>query len=184
MSRRNAAPKRVILPDPVYNDLLMAKFVNCIMEDGKKSKAERIVYTALEDAFDKLKKIKIDEDDTSAGGESDSDSGSGGSAVRFGSVLDVLNRALANVRPVVEVKSRRVGGSTYQVPVEVADGRAMALAMRWVKEAARKRSGQSMVKSLSSELVEACQKRGTAVKKRTDVHKMAEANRAFVHFRW
>ena len=156
MSRRNQADKREILPDPKYGSELLAKFMNMIMEDGKKSVAERIVYGAMD--FIKEKK--------------------GGDA------LEALNQGLDNVRPMVEVKSRRVGGATYQVPVEVRPVRQTALAMRWVIDAARKRPEKTMAQRLGAELAEASDNRGTAVKKREDVHRMAEANKAFSHFRW
>ncbi|MDX1443918.1 MAG: 30S ribosomal protein S7 [Gammaproteobacteria bacterium] len=156
MSRRNQADKREILPDPKYGSELLAKFMNMIMEDGKKSVAERIVYGAMD--FIKEKK--------------------GSDA------LEALNEGLDNVRPMVEVKSRRVGGATYQVPVEVRPVRQTALAMRWVIDAARKRPEKTMAQRLGAELVEASENRGTAVKKREDVHRMAEANKAFSHFRW
>jgi small subunit ribosomal protein S7 len=154
MSRRHAAQKREILPDPKYGDQVLAKFINLVMSRGKKSVAERIVYGALDDL-----KVK-------------------------GEPLDLFKQALENVEPKVEVKSRRVGGATYQVPVEVRPHRRMALAMRWVVDAARKRSEKSMDKRLAGELMDASDNRGTAVKKREDTHKMAEANRAFSHYRW
>ena len=157
MSRRNRAEKREILPDPKFGSELLAKFMNMIMEDGKKSVAERIVYGALDTIASKRK------------GEE---------------ALDVLKQGLDNVRPMVEVKSRRVGGATYQVPVEVRPVRQTALAMRWTIDAARKRPEKSMAQRLAAELLEASENRGTAVKKREDVHRMAEANRAFSHYRW
>ncbi len=154
MSRRHAAQKREILPDPKYGDQVLAKFINLVMSRGKKSVAEKIVYGALDDL-----KVK-------------------------GEPLDLFKQALENVEPKVEVKSRRVGGATYQVPVEVRPHRRMALAMRWVVDAARKRSEKSMDKRLAGELMDASDNRGTAVKKREDTHKMADANRAFSHYRW
>ncbi len=157
MSRRNRAEKREILPDPKFGSELLAKFMNMIMEDGKKSVAERIVYGALDNIAGKKK---------------------GDNA------LDVLKKGLDNVRPMVEVKSRRVGGATYQVPVEVRPVRQTALAMRWTIDAARKRPEKSMAARLAAELIEASENRGTAVKKREDVHRMAEANKAFSHYRW
>ena len=157
MSRRNRAEKREILPDPKFGSELLAKFMNMIMEDGKKSVAERIVYGALDNIAGKKK------------GED---------------ALDVLKKGLDNVRPMVEVKSRRVGGATYQVPVEVRPVRQTALAMRWTIEAARKRPEKTMAQRLGAELLEAADNRGTAVKKREDVHRMAEANKAFSHYRW
>lgn len=157
MPRRREVPKRIILPDPKFKSELLAKFVNTIMKDGKKSIAESVVYGAL-DAI----ATKRNED---AG-------------------VEVLEIALENVRPSVEVKSRRVGGATYQVPVEVRSSRQNALGMRWLVEAARKRGEKSMALKLAGELMDASEKRGTAVKKREDTHRMAEANKAFAHFRW
>jgi small subunit ribosomal protein S7 len=159
MSRRTQAPKRTILPDPKYGSDLLAKFMNMIMNDGKKSVAERIIYGALN---------RIDEKKTDADSKA----------------LEVLEKALENVKPSVEVKSRRVGGATYQVPIEVRPARRQTLAMRWVIEAARKRSEKSMAHRLAHELIDAADNRGTAVKKKEDVHRMAEANKAFSHYRW
>jgi len=159
MSRRTQAPKRVILPDPKYGSELLAKFMNMIMSDGKKSVAERIVYGALD---------RITERETKADDKA----------------LELLEQALENVKPVVEVKSRRVGGATYQVPVEVRPQRRQTLAMRWIIDAARKRSEKSMAHRLAHELIEAADNRGTAVKKKEDTHRMAEANKAFSHYRW
>jgi len=159
MSRRTRAPKRVILPDPKYGSELLAKFMNMIMSDGKKSVAERIIYGALD---------RISEKGVAEGAQS----------------LEVLEQALENVKPVVEVKSRRVGGATYQVPIEVRPARRQTLAMRWVIEAARRRSEKSMAHRLAHELMDAAENRGTAVKKKEDVHRMAEANKAFSHYRW
>ncbi|MGI9262962.1 MAG: 30S ribosomal protein S7 [Woeseiaceae bacterium] len=159
MSRRTQAPKRNILPDPKYGSELLAKFMNMIMNDGKKSVAERIIYGALD---------RITEKGSAEGGQS----------------LEVLEQALENVKPVVEVKSRRVGGATYQVPIEVRPARRQTLAMRWVIEAARKRSEKSMAHRLAHELMDAADNRGTAVKKKEDTHRMAEANKAFSHYRW
>jgi len=156
MPRRREVPKRIILPDPKFGSELLAKFVNTIMKDGKKSIAESVVYGAL-DAIAAKK-------------------GSEG--------LEVLEEALDNVRPSVEVKSRRVGGATYQVPVEVRSSRQNALAMRWLVDAARRRGEKSMALKLAGELMDAAEKRGSAVKKREDTHRMAEANKAFAHFRW
>ncbi|RVU81515.1 30S ribosomal protein S7 [Leucothrix sargassi] len=156
MPRRREVPKRIILPDPKFGSELLAKFVNTIMKDGKKSIAESVVYGAL-DAIAAKK-------------------GSEG--------VEVLEEALDNVRPSVEVKSRRVGGATYQVPVEVRSSRQNALAMRWLVDAARKRGEKSMALKLAGELMDASEKRGSAVKKREDTHRMAEANKAFAHFRW
>jgi small subunit ribosomal protein S7 len=156
MSRRRVIPKRLILPDPKYSDETIAKFINMVMMDGKKSVAEQIVYGALEHVISKS-------------GEAP---------------LEVFNRALDNVRPLVEVKSRRVGGATYQVPVEVRPTRRNALAMRWLVDAARKRGEKSMHLRLGNEFLDAAESRGTAVKKREDTHRMAEANKAFSHYRW
>ncbi len=159
MSRRAQAPKRTILPDPKYGSELLAKFMNMIMNDGKKSVAERIIYGALDRITEKGSDV-----DTKP--------------------LEVLELALENVKPVVEVKSRRVGGATYQVPIEVRPVRRQTLAMRWVIDAARKRSEKSMAHRLAHELMEAADNRGTAVKKKEDTHRMAEANKAFSHYRW
>ena len=156
MPRRREIPVRTVLPDPKFADQTLAKFINVLMLDGKKSVAERIVYGALDQVAAKLK------DDP----------------------LEVFIRALDNVRPVVEVKSRRVGGATYQVPVEVRPRRRTALAMRWLVEAARKRGEKSMGMRLANELMEAADNRGSAVKKREDTHRMADANKGFSHYRW
>lgn len=171
MSRRNAAPVREILPDPVYGSLTLAKFINCAMKSGKKSIAENIVYTSLSSALEKLKKVEIKDED-------------GDSRGKFSSPVDVLEFVLRAVRPLVEVKSRRVGGSTYQVPIEVTEKRGVALAMKWLIDYARARSEKTMVNQLTAEIVDACQGRGASIKKRLDTHKMAEANKAFAHFRW
>ena len=157
MSRRNRAPKRDILPDPKFKSLVVAKFVNHIMLDGKKSIAEKIVYGA----FDKM----LAKD----------------SAMN---VVETFEKALAGISPMVEVKSRRVGGATYQVPVEVRPERRQTLGMRWIIDAARKRKENTMGDRLAAELLEAVEGRGAAVKKKEDTHKMAEANKAFAHFRW
>jgi small subunit ribosomal protein S7 len=159
MSRRTQAPKRTILPDPKYGSELLAKFMNMIMNDGKKSVAERIIYGALDRITEKQPEAET-------------------------KALEVLELALENVKPVVEVKSRRVGGATYQVPIEVRPVRRQTLAMRWVIEAARKRSEKSMAHRLAHELIDAADNRGTAVKKKEDTHRMAEANKAFSHYRW
>lgn len=156
MPRRREVPKRVILPDPKFNSELVAKFVNALMKSGKKSVAERIMYGALDKVSEKA---KIDP-------------------------LELMKKAVDNVAPTVEVKSRRVGGSTYQVPVEVREARRNALAMRWISDAARKRNEKSMGLRLAGELLDAYENKGTAIKKREDVHRMAEANKAFAHFRW
>ena len=156
MPRRREVPKREILPDPKFGNVDLAKFMNVVMLDGKKSVAENIVYGALEQVEKKSGKDP----------------------------LAVFGQALGNVKPVVEVKSRRVGGATYQVPVEVRPARRMALAMRWLREAARKRGEKSMALRLAGELLDAAEGRGGAMKKRDEVHRMAEANKAFSHYRF
>lgn len=156
MSRRRAAEKRQVMPDPKFGDLVITKFANCLMVDGKKSVAENILYGALE-AIEK----KVGRE-----------------------ALEVFHEALDNVKPTLEVRSRRVGGATYQVPVEVRSTRAQALAIRWVIGAAAKRSERTMRDRLSAEIMDAVNNRGASVKKREDTHKMAEANRAFAHYRW
>ena len=176
MSRRHAAEKRQILPDPKFGDVVLNKFMNNLMLDGKKSVAEKIVYGALE-IMDKKGADIATEDETE--GEA---KGSVGGASSKG--LRVFHKALKKVRPQVEVRSRRVGGATYQVPVEVRIERGTALAMRWLIGAARKRSENTMMERLAAELLDAANDRGTAVKKRDDTHKMAEANKAFAHYRW
>ncbi len=173
MSRRNAAPKREILPDPVHGSEVVAKFINCIMKDGKKSVAEKLVYTSLSGA---LEKLNLKDDDGEQGG--------GSRGGKFGTPVDVLEYVIRAVRPLVEVKGRRVGGSTYQVPIEVSEKRGMALAMKWLIDYARARSEKTMINQLTAEIVDACQGRGASIKKRIDTHKMAEANKAFAHFRW
>jgi len=156
MPRRREVPKRVILPDPKFGNLALAKFVNILMKDGKKSVAEKIIYGAL----DLIAERRTEEP------------------------LEIFDGALENVKPMVEVKSRRVGGATYQVPVEVRASRRIALAMRWVVEYARQRSEKSMTQRLAGELIDAFEKRGGAMRKTEDVHRMAEANKAFSHFRF
>jgi small subunit ribosomal protein S7 len=156
MSRRRRPEKREILPDPKFGDLVLSKFMNSVMYDGKKSVAEGIIYSALETIESRAKRDPI----------------------------GVFHDALANVRPGIEVRSRRVGGATYQVPVEVRPERSQALAIRWLITAARGRSEHTMDARLSAELMDAANNRGNAVKKREDTHRMAEANRAFSHYRW
>jgi small subunit ribosomal protein S7 len=156
MSRRHSADKREINPDPKFGDLVVTKFMNAVMYDGKKSVAETIVYGALEQVRSKTKQEPV----------------------------VVFKQALDNVAPHIEVRSRRVGGATYQVPVDVRPERRQALAIRWLITAARNRNETTMVDRLSGELMDAANNRGTAVKKREDTHKMAEANRAFAHYRW
>ena len=177
MSRRRRAEKRVILPDPKFGDLVLSKFINNLMLDGKKSIAESIVYGAIE----VLEKKGANENKKEEGeGES-----SGDDALSAKSVgLRMFHDALKNIRPKLEVRSRRVGGATYQVPVEVAGGRSMALASRWLIDAARKRSENTMIARLAGEIHDAANDRGNAVKKRDDTHKMADANKAFAHYRW
>jgi small subunit ribosomal protein S7 len=159
MSRRAQAPVRTILPDPKFGSDMLAKFMNMVMERGKKSVAEKIVYGAIDRISERTNR-PADQ------------------------ALQVLQTALDNVKPMVEVKSRRVGGATYQVPVEVRASRRQTLAMRWVIESARARSEKSMAQRLANELLEASENRGAAVRKREDTHRMAEANKAFAHYRW
>mgnify|MGYP003573997476 FL=1 len=156
MSRRRVAEKREILPDPKFGSEMLARFINMVMQSGKKSVAERIIYGALDQMQER--------------GNSDP--------------VETLDKALDNVRPMVEVKSRRVGGATYQVPVEVRASRRTTLAMRWVIDAARSRGEKSMALRLAGELMDAAESRGSAVKKKEDTHRMAEANKAFAHYRW
>lgn len=156
MSRRSTAPVREVLPDPVYGSTVVEKFIRRMMVDGKKSISMRILYEAMETLGEKTNEPP----------------------------LEVFLKALENVKPMVEVKSRRVGGATYQVPVEVRENRREALAMRWLIAAARSRGGKSMAEKLGAELLDAYQNTGTAFKKKEDTHRMAEANKAFSHFRW
>ncbi len=155
MSRKRRAPKRKNYSDPKYRSQVVSKFINSIMHDGKRSTAEKILYTAL----DKIKSKKEDP-------------------------IEVFNLAVNNVRPNLEVRSRRVGGATYQVPVEVKSNRSQTLALRWILAASKKRKNKTMAEKIFFELVDASQKKGSAVKKKEDVHKMAESNKAFAHFRW
>jgi len=154
--RRRSAEKRQVLPDPKFGDMVVTKFINALMYGGKKSTAERIFYGALEIVEEKLKQDPV----------------------------EIFHKALDNVKPTVEVKSRRVGGATYQVPVEVRTERSQALSIRWLVAASRGRSETTMVARLAGELMDAAQERGTSIKKREDTHKMAEANKAFAHYRW
>ena len=156
MSRKRRAPKKIPIVDPRYKSVIIPKLINSIMYDGKKTVAEKIIY----DAIDKIKSKSKDEP------------------------ITVFNEAINNIRPTVEVKSRRVGGATYQVPVEVKSKRAQALAIRWLIDASRKRKDKHMSDKIFNELYDAYEKKGAAVKKREDVHKMAESNKAFAHFRW
>jgi small subunit ribosomal protein S7 len=156
MPRRREVPKRIVLPDPKFKSEMLAKFINVVMESGKKSVAERIVYGALDTVAERTK----------------------------ADALETFTKALDNIRPMVEVKSRRVGGATYQVPCEVRPHRRTALAMRWLVEAARKRGEKSMGMRLAGEVMDAIEQRGSAVKKREETHRMADANKAFSHYRW
>jgi small subunit ribosomal protein S7 len=182
MSRRHQAPKREVLPDPRFNDIVLTKFMNCLMYDGKKSAAEAIVYGAL-DALEKKAATDKNAKDDSAAANDDVATTSGGSVITHKGLI-LFHKALKNVAPHLEVRSRRVGGATYQVPVEVRFDRARALAMRWIIDAARKRGEKTMADRLTGEIMEAANNRGNAVKKREDTHKMAEANKAFSHYRW
>jgi small subunit ribosomal protein S7 len=154
--RKKRAEKRILKPDPKFNDVLVARFINSIMYDGKKSKARQVVYKAFDIIEDRTKK----------------------------NGLEIFKKALSNTQPVIEVRSRRVGGATYQVPTEVRPERRTALAMRWIKTYARARNDKSMALKLASELISASNNEGSAVKKKEDTHKMAEANKAFAHFKW
>ena len=156
MSRKSRAPKRIYYPDPKYGSLVLSKFINFVMYDGKKSVSEKIIYTAL----DQIKK-KTNEDP-----------------------IKIFNEAITNIRPNLEVRSRRVGGATYQVPVEVKTKRSQTLALRWLLEATRKRKDKTMSAKLFNELMDASQNKGAAIKKREDSHRMAESNKAFAHYRW
>ena len=177
MPRRREVAKREILPDPKYHSEMLAKFINVLMVSGKKSIAEKIIYGALNVLEERLKKSKKTDEDDSAG-----TSGTGNPRATI--VLDYFEQALDNVRPTVEVRSRRVGGATYQVPVEVRLERSVALGMRGLVQSARTRSEKGMMLRLAGELVDAFESKGSAVKKREDIHRMAKANQAFAHFRW
>ena len=154
--RRRRAEKRLVQPDPLYNDTLVSKFINMIMWDGKKSKAQRIVYDAFERIRERLNKDP----------------------------LEVFKQAVENARPVLEVRPRRVGGATYQVPIEVQEPRRTSLALRWIVAAARSKRGRPMYLRVADELIDAYENKGIAIKKKEDTHRMAEANRAFAHYRW
>ena len=156
MPRRREVPKRIVIPDPKHGDRTVARFINVIMKDGKKAVAERIVYGAFDSIESKMRSDP----------------------------LAMFRRALENIRPRVEVKSRRVGGTTYQVPIEIRPERAASLAMRWLVDYSRKRPGKSMRDRLANEIIDAANERGESVKKREDTHRMAEANKAFAHYRW
>ena len=156
MSRKKTQPKKNVVPDPKFNSTIIPKLINNIMYDGKRGVAAKIVY----DAIDKIKTKSKDEP------------------------INIFNEAINNIKPTVEVRSRRVGGATYQVPVEVKTKRAQALALRWIMDATRKRKNKTMAEKLYAEIIDASQNKGSAIKKREDTHKMAEANKAFAHFRW
>ena len=156
MSRKKQAPKKIFYPDAKYGSLMLAKFINFLMYDGKKTTAEKIIYSALDQIKEKTKEDPI----------------------------KVFNEAINNIRPNLEVRSRRVGGATYQVPVEVKTKRSQTLALRWLLDSARKRKNKTMSEKLINELIDAFQKKGSAIKKREDTHRMAESNKAFAHFRW
>ena len=156
MSRKSRAPKRIFYPDSKYGSLILSKFINFVMNDGKKSAAEKLIYTALNQIKNKTKEDPI----------------------------KIFNDAINNIRPTLEVRSRRVGGATYQVPVEVKTKRSQTLALRWLLSASRKRKNKTMSDRLFNELMDASQRKGAAMKKREDTHKMAESNKAFAHFRW
>jgi len=156
MSRKKKAPKRIFYPDPKYGSVVLAKFINFIMYDGKKTTSEKIIYDALEKIKNKTKEDPI----------------------------KIFDEAIGNIRPNLEVRSRRVGGATYQVPQEVKTKRSQTLALRWLLEASRKRKNKTMSDKLFNELMDASQKKGSAIKKREDTHRMAESNKAFAHYRW
>ena len=194
MPRRKQAPKRTILPDPLFRSPLLAKFINSVMRNGKKSLAEKIVYGALDNVVKKAQATgknipKSNEDEGGEGGEGGAAKKSLTGDIRDNAALreialDAFKKALENITPSVEVKSRRVGGSTYQVPVEIRASRRSALAMRWLAEYSNKRNEETMVMRLANEILDAIDGRGGAVKKREDVHRMAKANQAFSHYRW
>ena len=156
MSRKKQAPKRIFYPDSKYNSLILAKFINFVMYDGKKATSEKVIYKALEKIKDKTKEDPI----------------------------KIFDTAISNIRPNLEVRSRRIGGATYQVPQEVKSKRSQTLALRWLLEATRKRKNKSMSDKLFNELMDASQNKGASIKKREDTHKMAESNKAFAHYRW
>jgi small subunit ribosomal protein S7 len=180
MSRRREAVRRDVTSDPRYNSVLVATFINHLMKSGKKSIAEDIVYGALDVLADRMKAKQASKKSEGEGEDEGGSSRSGGMPIQ----VYFLDQALDNVRPAVEVRPRRVGGATYQVPMEVRDARRDALAMRWVIQSARDRSEKGMIQRLANELIDAVEGKGSAVKKREEVHKMAKANQAFAHFRW
>lgn len=177
MPRRREVPKREILPDPKHHSELLAKFINVLMVHGKKSIAEKVIYGALDLLQDKMRKAKKESADGDDGSE-------GGRGSESSSVMQYFEQALDNVRPTVEVRSRRVGGATYQVPIEVRMDRSIALGMRWLVQSARQRGEKGMMLRLAGELIDAAQNKGASVKKREEVHRMAKANAPFAHFRF
>jgi small subunit ribosomal protein S7 len=182
MARRKPAAKRVVLPDPLYSSELLAKFINVVMREGKKSVAEKIVYGALDSVVERVKKDK--HHDGAASAKKTTKPKEKVTNVKHADALAILEEAFSNVSPKVEVKSRRVGGATYQVPLEVDYARGLALAMRWVVKAAKARSEKSMMLKLAAEISDAFKKTGAAIKIREDMHRMAKANQAFAHYRW
>lgn len=188
MARRKAAPKREVLPDPLFRSELLAKFINTVMRNGKKSVAESIVYGALDIVAKRVRGNKGRfEEEGGKGGDKAGKRSKGYIRVNEKTravALDIFKEALGNVMPSVEVKSRRVGGSTYQVPVEIRAVRRQALAMRWLSEYANKRNEKTMILCLANEILDAVENRGGAVKKKEEVHRIAKANQAFAHYRW
>lgn len=192
MSRRKAAPKRYILPDPLFNSQLLATFINVVMRRGKKSVSEKIVYGALEKIVERDKgkaKASSTEGEEGGGSESGSSGSQSGGSIKSSApirkvALDLFEKALNSIKPTVEVKSRRVGGATYQVPIEVKQERGIALAMRWLVDAAKARGEKTMALRLAGELMDAMEGKGGSIRKREDTHKMAKANQAFAHYRW
>lgn len=182
MSRRHRAERREVLPDPKFADVVLSKFINSLMEDGKRSIAEKIVYGAIEilekKAANMARREEREEDESGSG------SSEGDAIAAKSKGLKLFHDALRKVRPRLEVRSRRVGGATYQVPVEVRHDRGVALASRWIIDSARARSESTMMERLASEIMDAANDRGNAKKKQEDTHKMAEANKAFAHYRW
>jgi small subunit ribosomal protein S7 len=195
MARRKAAPKREILPDPLFKSILLAKFINSVMNDGKKSVAESAVYGALDTVVKQLKSANKLAAVSGHREEDEGEGGKGGATLKpsgdiradeasRNAAINAFKTALENITPQVEVKSRRVGGSTYQVPCEIRAVRRSTLAMRWLVEYANKRNEKTMIIRLANEIMDAIDGRGGAVKKREDVHRMAKANQAFAHYRW
>lgn len=190
MPRRKAAIKRDTLPDPLYGSERLARFINVVMRAGKRSIAEKIVYMALDEVSKRLKKSKTAA--AAQGKKTEDEEGSEGSTTgkakatssNSREVLDIFDKALNNIRPTVEVKSRRVGGATYQVPIEVDVDRGIALAMRWIVKASKDRGEKTMILRLAAEMFDAYEGRGASVKTRDDMHRMAKANQAFAHYRW